>query len=183
MRLKPIIFFTVVGALAFLMIYREVSGPGPTLVGAEAPAFELEDAQGRVATLEDYRGKLVFLNLWATWCEPCIREMPDMMAMNRAFEGRPFQMLAISVDTRWSAVEAFYAEYGIDLPTFLDPGRQVYDDYKALGIPETFLIDGNGRILRKYIGPVEWTSPQVMAEVEGYLRQEELRSETSQLGD
>jgi len=185
MRLKPLIFFTVVGFLAALMIYREYQGPGPTLEGALAPAFELQNENGEMVSLDQYRGKLVFLNFWATWCAPCVDEIPDMMALNSQFEGRPFQMLAISVDTDWQMVNDFYAEHGFDLPTLLDPGRQVASDYRATGYPETFLIDGDGVIARKYIGPMPWTHPQIVAEVEDLVRAEEMRTFgiNSQAGD
>ena len=175
MRLKPMIFFTVVGFLAALMIAQEYRGPGPTLEGYPAPPFELADENGQVVSLDDYRGKLLFLNFWATWCAPCVDEIPDMMALKAQYEGRPFEMLAVSVDTRWSLVRDFYAEHGFDLPTRLDPGRQVALDYRATGYPETFLIDGNGIIARKYIGPRAWTDPQIIAEVEGLVRVEEQR--------
>ena len=185
MRLKPVIFFTVVGFLAALMISQEYQGPGPTLEGYPAPPFELADENGTVLSLEDYRGKLLFLNFWATWCLPCIDEMPDMMALQSQYEGRPFEMLAISVDVNWELVQNFYAEHGLDLPTRLDPGRQTYEDYKILGIPETFLIDGNGIIARKYIGSYPWTQPPYVSEIENLVRAEEQRmfGINSQAGD
>jgi peroxiredoxin len=175
MRLKPLIFFTVVGSLAALLIYQEYQGPGPTLEGSPAPAFELSDENGAMVSLEDSRGKLVFLNFWATWCAPCVDEIPDMMALDRRFEGRPFQMLAVSVDTEWSKVHQFYRQHGFDLPTLLDPGRQVAGDYRVFGFPETFLIDGNGVVVRKFIGPRPWTDPQVVAGIEALVRAEEER--------
>lgn len=185
MRVKPVIFFSVVGFLAALMIYREYRGPGPTLEGSPAPAFDLLDDHGKRVSLEDYRGKLVLLNFWATWCEPCAEEIPDMMTLNEQFRDRPFQMLAVSVDTDWKPVHDFFASHGFDLPTLLDPGRQAASDYRAFGFPETFLIDGNGMVVRKYIGAVPWTHPQIISEVESLVRAEEMRTfgVNSQSGD
>lgn len=175
MRAKTLIFFTVVGFLAGLMIYQQYQGPGPTLEGAPAPSFELRDAHGQPVRIEDYRGKLVFLNFWATWCAPCEDEIPDMMALRAMFRDRPFEMLAISVDTEWGAVEGFFRKHSFELPTALDPGRQVASRYRATGFPETFFIDGNGVVLQKFIGPKAWTDPQMIAEIESLVRTEEQR--------
>lgn len=166
MRLKPFVFFALVGLLAGYAIYRESVAPSATLVGSVAPDFELTDQDGQTVRLSDYAGNLVFLNFWATWCEPCIVEMPDMMALNETFKGRPFKMLAVSIDTNWEAVREFYEEHGLDIPTALDPGRQVYMRYKALGVPETFFIDGNGNIVQKFISYRRWMSPQFLTEIE-----------------
>ena len=169
MRWKPTIFFAAVGLMAIAVI---VSSEPPIGVGSMAPEFELPDGDGEIVRLSDFRGNLVFLNFWATWCEPCIEEMPDMMALHNAFEGKPFQMLAISTDTQWSAVEDFYEKYGLDLPTLHDPAQQIArGQYKVTGYPETFLIDGNGHILRKYVGPRPWTSPEMMAEIERLIEE------------
>jgi len=162
--------------LAGLMIYREYQGPGPTLEGTPAPAFELRDESGVPVSLEDFRGKLVFLNFWATWCAPCVQEIPDMMALNGRFQGRLFQMLAVSVNTEWSDVEEFYQEHSVDLPTLLDPGRQASSEYRVFAFPETFLINGEGMVVRKFVGAMKWTDPQFIAEVENLLQIEEQRT-------
>ena len=169
MRLKPLLFFGVVGCLAALAIYQELQGPGPTLQGSQAPDFELKNSEGETVRLSDYRGNLVFLNFWATWCPPCIEELPAMMEMNRTFEGRRFEMLGISVDTRWDDVNGYLDEHGFELSTVLDPGQNTKQAYKVTGFPETFLIDGDGTVLKKYIGAWPWATPKMIAEVEGFL--------------
>jgi len=173
MRLKPFMFFTLVGLLAGYAIYRESVAPDATLIGSVAPEFELLDQDGQTVRLSDYAGNLVFLNFWATWCEPCVVEMPDMMALNETFKSRPFKMLAISIDTNWEDVREFYAEHELDIPTALDPGRQVYLKYRALGVPETFFIDGNGNIVQKFISYRRWMSPQFLTEIEELVAQHE----------
>ncbi len=170
MRLKPLIFFTVVGCLAGLAIHKEINGPGPTLQGSVAPDFELKNFAGETVRLSDFEGKLVFLNFWATWCGPCIEELPAMMKMNDAFEGRPFEMLGISVDTSWDVVQRYLNEHGFELDTVLDPGQSVKLDYRVTGFPETFLIDGNGVVLKKYIGPWPWDDARMIAEVDRFLQ-------------
>ena len=103
-RAKPIIFFLIVGSIAGYFVYKEVTRvgqPGVINIGQQAPGFSIKDANGHEVKLTDYRGKLVFLNFWATWCAPCVDEMPEMESMYRAFKDRKFQMLAISIDTEW----------------------------------------------------------------------------------
>ena len=170
MRLKPILFFGLIGLLAAFAIYN---GGGPNLaIGSVAPDFELKDPDGKLVRLSDFRGKFVFLNFWATWCEPCVDEMPAMMTLNETLRDRDFQMLAVSVDTSWKAIEEFYAQYELDLPTLLDPAQAVSRGrYKATGFPETFLIDQNGHIRRRVIGPELWAHPQVVAQIEEMMDQ------------
>jgi peroxiredoxin len=169
MRLKPLFFFAVVGSLAALAIYQELQGPGPTLQGSPAPNFALKNSEGETVRLSDYRGNLVFLNFWATWCGPCIDELPAMMEMNQTFAGRRFEMLGISFDTSWDEVNGYLDEHGFELSTVLDPSQSMRQEYRTTGVPETFLIDGNGTVLKKYIGGMQWASPNMIAEVEEFL--------------
>jgi peroxiredoxin len=173
MRLKPLLFFGVVSFLAGLAVYQELQNPGPTLQGSVAPEFELKNADGEIVRLSDFKGNLVFLNFWATWCEPCIRELPAMMVMNETFAGRPFKMLGISVDTNWDDVRSYLDEHGFELSTVLDPGQRVKQDYRVTGFPETFLIDSNGTVLKKYIGPWPWDDSRMISEVEELLERVE----------
>jgi len=165
MRVKPLLFFSLIGLLAALAIY---SGGGGTIeIGAVTPDFELKGPDGEFVRLSDFRGKFVFLNFWATWCKPCVDEMPAMMTLNEALKDRDFQMLAVSVDTNWEAIEEFYAQYELNLPTLLDPAQAVSRGrYKATGFPETFLIDQEGYLQRRVIGPQRWADPRVIAQIE-----------------
>lgn len=96
-----------------------------------------------------------------------------MMTMRETFTGRPFEMLGISVDTNWDQVHQYLDEHGFELSTVLDPGQRVKQDYRVTGFPETFLIDGNGIVLKKYIGPWPWDDARMIAEVDGFLREVE----------
>jgi len=185
MRAKPFIFFTLAGLLAAFAIYRQSIAPPSTLIGAAAPEFELADENGELIRLGDYAGQLVFLNFWATWCPPCVTEMPDMMEIQERFEGRPFRILTVSLDTNWEDVEAFYERLDLDFVTMLDPGRQLAGKYKLIGQPETFLIDGNGIIRNKFLGDPGWTRPQRVAELEALIREIETGSgpQTQNVGD
>lgn len=181
MRLKPIIFFLIVGSLAGFFVYREVTrvgDPGVINIGQQAPDFTLKGENGRPIKLSDYRGKLVFLNFWATWCLPCVEEMPEMEKLNNTFKDRKFQMLAVSVDTDWDVVKQFYKAHNLTIPAALDPGHQISGLYKVFKFPETFLIDANGYVVR-HTWSEHWANPRVMSLVDSLIQQQEARQNTA----
>jgi peroxiredoxin len=144
----------------FYFLRKLPSGPrvdfGPK-VGAAAPDFGLLSLRGDTVKLSDYRGKAVFLNIWATWCPPCRKEMPAMGSLYQRLKGREFEMLAVSIDREGEKViRPFVAKYGLTFPVLLDPDSKTYRLYGLTGIPETFLIDKNGVILYRIIGPENW---------------------------
>src|SRR5438552_2968552 len=103
-RIKAISFFLAVSSVAGFFVYKEVTRvgqPGIINIGQQAPDFSVKDQQSRLFKLGDYHGKVVFLNFWATWCQPCIKEMPAMERLNQRFKDRRFQMIPISVDNEW----------------------------------------------------------------------------------
>ncbi len=177
-----IIFFLIVGSIAGYFVYKEATragSPGVVNIGQQAPDFSIKDQSGHEIKLSDYRGKLVFLNFWATWCAPCIEEMPAMETLNQTFKDRKFQMLAISVDNDWKLVNGFYKDYNLTLPAFLDPGHQVANQYKVYKFPETFLIDGNGYVI-KHTWVERWADPRVMSNIDSLIRHQEARQHTEQ---
>ena len=169
-RLKPILFFSVVFAIAGYLVFHGVGDSSTLEVGKPAPDFSVRDQSGNELRLSDLRGNVVFLNFWATNCAPCEAEMPDMEIVSQIFKGRPFRMVAISIDLDWGPVSSFYKRYGITLPTYLDPGRKVFNAYRLTGTPETFIIDGEGILQRVYIGQQRWTSPQMIASFEAVIK-------------
>ena len=180
-RVKPIVFFLLVGSVAGYFVYKEatrVGDPGVINVGQQAPDFSIKDQSGKVVKLSDYRGKVVFLNFWGTWCAPCVEEMPEMEIMYRAFKDRPFQMLAVSVDADWKVVNKFYGEHNLTLPSVLDPGHQIATLYKVFKWPETFLIDGNGYVV-KHTWQEHWADRRLMDYVDSLIRQQEARNTES----
>jgi len=137
---------------------------GGALVGQPAPDFSLSDLSGRTIRLANLRGRVVFLNLWATWCEPCRAEMPAMQALYARLRGPDFEMLAVSADQEGRAVvQSFVADLGLAFPVLPDPDLQVAHRYRVTGYPETFVIDRNGRIVAHEIGPREWDAPESVA--------------------
>lgn len=136
----------------------------PPAKGSAAPDFTLKDLSGNDTTLSAFRGKVVLLNFWATWCPPCRSEIPSMAGLNARMAGKPFRMLAVSIDQGAApAVESLFSSMKVRLPALLDPQSRIAAIYGITGVPETFVIDKKGVIIEKVIGPIEWTDPQVIA--------------------
>jgi peroxiredoxin len=146
------------------------------LVGGPAPEFSLADLQGNAVRLANFRGRVVFLNVWATWCAPCREEMPSMESVSRQLQGPDFVMLAVSADEEGrEVVDRFVREYRLTFPVLLDPELQIASRYKVTGYPETFLIDRNGRVVGHEIGPRDWASPAAVGALETLIRTGEWR--------
>jgi thiol-disulfide isomerase/thioredoxin len=129
-------------------------------------------ANGKPLKLSDLRGKVVLLNFWATWCPPCREEIPSMMKLNRSMAGKPFEMVAISVDEGGKpAIESFFKESGYSLPTFIDPSGASMKTYGITGVPESFIIDKKGVLVKKIIGGFAWDSPETTSFLEGLMKQ------------
>ena len=130
---------------------------GPKL----APDFAVTDLSGRTVRLSALRGKVVLLNLWTTWCAPCVEEMPSMERLWTSLKSDDFALLAVSQDEDGRrAVEPFVAKMKLSFPVFLDPEHEVGDRYGVWGYPETFVIDRNGRVVERVIGPRDWATPE-----------------------
>jgi cytochrome c biogenesis protein CcmG, thiol:disulfide interchange protein DsbE len=140
--------------------------PGEVEYPAEAflaPEFELTSLQGGKVRLSDYRGKVLFINFWATWCATCKVEMPSMEKLYQRFREYDFEMLTISVDKDLSLIAPFVKEYNLTFPVLLDPDSKLAkQDYKTTGVPETFVVDKNGIIVHKAIGPRDWATDETM---------------------
>ncbi len=154
--------------LAAVMVYR-VQGylrVYDVQVGDRAPAFELSDDQGLGVSLDDYAGKVVLLNFWATWCPPCVQEMPSLNRTYERFRDDGMVVLGVSVDEDAEQYARFLRNRGVTFPTVRDPEREVSTRYGTMKYPESYLISRDGRVLRKYIGPEDWGRP----EIANYLR-------------
>jgi cytochrome c biogenesis protein CcmG/thiol:disulfide interchange protein DsbE len=126
-----------------------------------APDFVIEDLDGAAVRLSNFRGKVVFVNVWTTWCEPCRAEMPSMEALYQRMPKEGFVMLAVSADADGrEVVEPFVRELGLTFPVLLDVDGQVPGRYGVTGYPETFIIDRNGKVVAHEIGPRDWNDPR-----------------------
>jgi peroxiredoxin len=127
-------------------------------IGKTAPDFVLQDASGKVWNLSTLKGKVVLVNFWATWCKPCREEMPSMEALNKAMADKPFQMLSIAVNDDLDMAKSFAQRLGATFPVLGNPGEELIKAYMITGVPETFLIDADGILKHKFIGPYDWNS-------------------------
>jgi thiol-disulfide isomerase/thioredoxin len=141
------------------------------------PNLAFQDAAGNARTLADWRGRTVLLNLWATWCVPCRKEMPALDALQRRLGGPGFEVVAINIDTRdLDKPKAWLKEIGIDrLGYYADPNAKVFQDLKvigrAFGMPTTLLVDAQGCELAAIAGPAEWASEDAVKLIEAAVRQ------------
>lgn len=150
----------IIVALVLLLIAGQRQKFEPVLEGRTAPDFTLPDLKGKIYKLSDYKGKVVFVSFWATWCKPCEEEMPSMQIMYQVLKKSypDFELLAVSVDSKEAdVVESFVKKYGITFPVLHDKKGRIKEIYKTTGVPETFIIDQNGIIAEKVWGPRNWT--------------------------
>jgi peroxiredoxin len=135
-----------------------------------APDFAVPDLDGQAVRLSAYRGRVVLVNLWATWCPPCREEMPSMERLHQRLKDKGFVLLAVSEDEGGAAgVRAFVEQMKVTFPVLLDPDGEVGRKYEVWGFPESFLLDRGGRVVERVIGPRDWSSPQQIARIEALL--------------
>jgi len=139
--------------------------------GAAAPDFSAIDlATARPASLETYRGKVLLINVWATWCHPCRLEMPSMERLHRRFADTDFRVVAVSIDRDGPAVvQAFVHELGLTFDVLHDRAGSIERLYQTTGVPETFVIDRHGIIVQRIIGAADWDTPATDALVRRLL--------------
>jgi cytochrome c biogenesis protein CcmG, thiol:disulfide interchange protein DsbE len=168
----------VVAALGIaLFVLNRVVGRQLVLVsvGSHAPAFrgETVDGQAHEKTLADYRGDVVLLNVWATYCVPCRVEMPSLEVLQKTYGPRGLRIVAMSIDDTAgrAAIRAFADHYGLTFEILHDPTGAIASDYQTTGVPETFVIARDGVIRKKVIGADDWGSPGNQALIAQLLRE------------
>src|SRR5690606_25096513 len=136
----------------------------------ELPAISFENEAGENIGLADFRGRVVFLNIWATWCPPCREEMPSLDRLNAKRGSSDFEVVALSIDRDSALVQPFFEEFGIEtLHGYFDPTSTVSNELRVPGVPTTLLIDRAGRELGRVMGPAAWDSTQVEALIDAAL--------------
>jgi peroxiredoxin len=150
--------------LAGLMLWMTAcySGSRPPRIGESAPDFSLQDSTRTVA-LHDLRGKVVVLNFWATWCPPCVEEMPSLVQMQSALKDKGVTVLAVSLDVDGNAYHRFLRDHNVNLLAVRDPNQKSSTLYGTFKYPETYIIDRQGKVRRKFIGPVDWMQPEIVS--------------------
>jgi peroxiredoxin len=150
--------------LSTLLVIACNTGPQPRLIGSAAPDFTVKDAE-RTVSLHDFKGKTVVLNFWASYCAPCIKEMPSLTQLQQEM-GSKITVLAVSIDEDEAKYQKFLRDHDIHLLTVRDPTRKSMDLYGTVQIPETYIIDAAGRVRRKMWNAVDFTSPDVIEYLE-----------------
>ena len=160
----------VLGILAFAYLTRQPVDDTPLRVGQPLADFTLPDLRGQSAQLAALRGKVVFVNVWATWCQPCIDEMPTIQQLYERLHGRGLEVLAVSLDALGAQVVGpFMQNYRLTFPTLLDTKSVVQRLYHTTGVPESFVVDKRGILVDKVVGPRDWVHPQTIAQFERLL--------------
>ena len=130
------------------------------------PSLALEDLAGRTHTLTDYRGQVVLINFWTTWCPPCIEEMPALQRLKQRMTDRPFQILAVNVKEPKKLSVEFLRRFAADFTVLLDPEGTTVRRWRVYVFPASFLIDPNGRIRFAYHGALEWDKGEALRTIE-----------------
>ncbi|MGQ0655250.1 MAG: TlpA family protein disulfide reductase [Betaproteobacteria bacterium] len=138
------------------------------------PELAFEDGEGRKRALSEFRGKVVLVNVWATWCAPCREEMPSLDRLQQKLGGRDFEVLALSIDSAGAApVKRFYEELGIrSLAIYIDPTTRATATLAVVGVPTTLLIGRDGREIGRRSGPAEWDGPRAVGLFEDYVKKD-----------
>ena len=137
--------------------------------GDKAPNFSVTAENGRAITPKDFGGKLLLVNFWATWCPPCIDEIPGLNEMARQLTSKGLVIVAISQDKDEDAYKQFLEKNPLAFLTVRDPSKEIQLSYGTVQIPESYLIDRNGRVIEKYISSQLWASPQMIQHVQSLL--------------
>ena len=166
--LATTIVLAVVAVLAGLIWVNRASF-APLDTGSRAPDYEAFSLTGDTVALSSYRGDVVVLNIWATWCRPCVKEMPDLEGMHRELGDEGVRVVGVSVDApsggfgslgrRGGDVRAFVEQLGLTFDILHDPSGRIQSVYQTNGLPTTFIIDREGRIHRRILGPRAWDGP------------------------
>lgn len=161
LRVMLAVAFVAMGTRAHADVANFAIHPEPKRL----PEVAFQDGEGKARTLAAFEGKVVLLNLWATWCAPCRHEMPTLSRLQERLGGPEFEVVALSIDRAGpKVVRDFYAEIGVEnLALYIDPGMKATRVLSAIGLPTTLLLDRQGREIGRLVGPAEWDSPEAVA--------------------
>ena len=140
-----------------------------TGVGDTAPAFTITADSGRSISPANFGGKLLVLNFWATWCPPCVAEMPSLDQFQRSFAASGVVVLGISVDRSTEAYRALLRKTKLSFLTARDPEARISSSYGTFKYPETYIIDRAGKVVQKIIGPADWTEAELVGQIKALL--------------
>jgi peroxiredoxin len=160
-----LIFLIIIGVGIIVLLQTKDSSFNPTgkprlVKGVPAPNFTLPGLDGKMVSLNDYKGKVVLLNIWATWCPPCVDEMPSMEKLHQELKSEAFEILAVSIDVLGAKeVIPFMKKHKLSFPALTDTKGAIKSLYQTTGVPESFIIDKDGIVVEKIMGPRDWATP------------------------
>lgn len=166
-RLLPVLIGVLVVAL--IAVVAESTREPITEVGDTAPGFALVTDDGQRLTRSQFGGQLLVLNFWATWCVPCIEELPSLNQFQKQFASSGVVVLGVSVDQNERAYWQFLKRAGVTFRTSRDPQADLSSRYGTFKYPETYVIDRNGKVVQKHIGPRDWMDERLLAEIKALL--------------
>ena len=137
--------------------------------GKETPALARQDLTGKLVDLKDLKGRVVLINFWATWCVPCREEMPSLERLRAKLSGRPFEVLTVNYGEGVPRIKSFLEKEKITLPVLLDPEKLAAADWRAGGLPMTFLVDAEGRVRYSAFGECDWSEGEPFRVVENLV--------------
>ena len=169
-RLNPRRNLVILGVLATVLnVWVNRDKIQPVVPGTPAPEFEIANLDGDIVRLSDYRGQVVMVNIWATWCAPCRYEMPSMERLYQKFSNEGLEILAVSIDSEFGSLDylgrlggdirEFADSLGLTFPLLHDPSGGIQQVYQTTGVPETFVVGRDGIIYKKVAGGTEWDAP------------------------
>jgi peroxiredoxin len=172
-RAIVLVVLAIIAIVVFFLLKQNNSylKYSPLEAGRPAPNFTLPGLDGKMISLSDYRGHVVLVNIWATWCPPCVGEMPSMEELYRALKGENFEILAVSIDALGKeAVAPFMKKYNLSFPALMDPDGTIKTLFQTTGVPESFIINKQGILVEKIIGPRNWAAPAAVRYLRDLIR-------------
>ncbi len=166
-----VFLLTITTCYLFFLVTACVPPPQKAVIGQPAPDFTLVDTKGKTWALSDLKGKVVFVNFWASWCKPCVEEMPSMQKVNEVMASNQFVMLSILNNDQPAMADSMIARVGATFPVLIDPTSYIARAYGVTGVPETYIIDKQGVLREKFIGGVQWDAPQSLQMLMKYVAQ------------
>ena len=161
-------FILVCSAVVMILLQTrepdvERSGPQQLDRGTPAPDFSLPNLDGDMVRLSDFRGRVIMLNIWATWCPACVEEMPAMEKLHQKLQNEGLEIVAVSIDASGlDAVKPFMETHKLTFSTLMDPDGEIRRLYRITGVPESIIIDQQGVIVERILGPRDWASTEVI---------------------
>ena len=163
-RQEAVAKFTLMGFVLFFVLFfsRPPGQYRAVELGEEVPDFTLRKDDGQPASLADFRGKIVVLNFWASWCGPCVDELPSLKQFAQRYADTDVVVLGVSLDEDPDAYKEFLTKYDIQFLNMRNPSHSVSDQYGTFKLPETYIISRDGHLLNKIIGPTDWATSQML---------------------